>query len=95
MTKVLPLTEVKARLSEMIDEVAATHERITVTRNGRPVAVLVSTDDLETIEDTLTLLSDPTAMRDIAAGRAALEAGDIDSQADIEALRDHLRSDRQ
>lgn len=95
MTKVLPLTEVKARLSEMIDEIATTHERITVTRNGRPVAVLVSTDDLETIEETLTLLSDPTAMREIAAGRAALEAGDIDSQADIEALRDRLRSTRQ
>lgn len=92
MTKVLPLTEVKARLSEMIDEIATTHERVTVTRNGRPVAVLVSTDDLETIEETLALLSDPAAMREIEEGRAAINTGDIVSQGEIEALRDRLRS---
>jgi prevent-host-death family protein len=92
MTKVLPLTEVKARLSKMIDEIATTHERITVTRNGRPVAVLVSTDDLETIEETLALLSDPAAMREIEEGRAAINTGDIVSQGEIEALRDRLRS---
>lgn len=95
MTKVLPLTEVKARLSEMVDEIATTHERVTVTRNGRPVAVLVSTDDLETIEETLALLSDPAAMREIEHGRAAINAGDIASQDEIEALRDRLRSTTQ
>jgi len=92
MTKVRPLTEVKARLSEIVDEIATTHERVTVTRNGRPVAVLVSTDDLETIEETLAILSDPAAMREIEEGRAALEAGDTVSRDEIEALRDRLRS---
>lgn len=92
MSKVLPLSEVKARLSEVVDEIVATHERVTVTRNGRPVAVLVSTDDLEAIEETLALLSDPHALREIERGRAAVEAGDTVTGREIEALRDRLRS---
>jgi antitoxin YefM len=90
--KVLPLTDVKARLSEVIDEIAETQERVTVTRNGRPVAVLVSTDDLESIEETLDLLSDPEAMRAIAAGQAAVAAGDVIRADEVAAWRDRLRS---
>ena len=92
MTKVLPLSEVKARLSEVVDEVATTHERVTVTRNGRPIAVLVSTDDLEAIEETVAILSDPRAMREIEQGRAAIDAGDLATRAEIEAWRDRLRA---
>jgi antitoxin YefM len=72
----LPLSEVKARLSEIADEVDRTHERVHVTRNGREYVVLVSAKDLASMEATLELLSDPDAMarvqaadRDRAAGR--------------------------
>jgi len=59
MSRTLSLSEVKAKLSEIVDEVVTTQERVTVTRNGRPVAVVLSTDDLEAIEETLAILSDP------------------------------------
>jgi len=91
MSRVLPLSEVKAKFSEVVDEVVATHERVTVTRNGRPVAVLVSTDDLEAIEETIAILSDPEAVRQIELGRAAIAAGDTISHGEVEALRDRLR----
>lgn len=92
MSKVLPLSEVKAKLSEVVDEIATTHERVTVTRNGRPVAILLSTDDLEAIEETLAILSDPAAVRELAKGRAAIAAGDIATKDEIEVLRDQLRA---
>jgi antitoxin YefM len=92
MSKVLPLSEVKAKLSEVVDEVATTHERVTVTRNGRPVAVLVSADDLDAVEETIEILSDPTAVRAIEEGRAAIEAGDTISKNELAALRDRLRT---
>ena len=63
MSDTLPLAEVKAKLSEMVDRVEHQHDRITVTRNGRPAAVLVSPDDLASLEDTLDLLSNPTRTR--------------------------------
>ena len=45
MSDVLPLAEVKAKFSEMVDRVEQQHDRITVTRNGRPAAVLMSADE--------------------------------------------------
>jgi len=92
MSRTLPLSEVKAKLSEVVDEVATTQERVTVTRNGRPVAVVLSTDDLEAIEETLAILSDPAAMREIQQGRAAVARGDVTTKDEIETLRAQLRS---
>jgi len=51
------------------------HERVTLTRNGRPAAVLISPDDLEALEDTLELLSDPEALRKIERARAEIAKG--------------------
>jgi len=92
MSQVLPLSEVKARFSEIVEVVSSTHERVTVTRNGRPAVVVVSADDLEAVEETLALLSDPVAMRAIEEGRAAIAAGDFVTAESLEVLRAQLRS---
>lgn len=72
----LPLSAVKARLSEIADEVDRTHQRVQITKNGRSYVVLISAEDLASLEATIELLSDPAAMarvrqaeRDIAAGK--------------------------
>lgn len=90
MSKVLSLSDVKARLSELIEEITRTQERLTVTRNGRPVAVLLSTDDLEAIEETLAILSDPGALAEIEEARAAIGAGRFTDAAELAELRDRL-----
>ncbi len=77
MSETLPLANVKAKFSEMVDRVEHTHDRIIVTRNGRPAAVLISPEELESLEDTLELLSDPEAMRQLAEARRAHETGDF------------------
>ncbi len=75
MSETLPLAEIKARLSEIVDMVEEQHERVTLTRNGRPAAVLISPEDLEALEDTLDLLSDPKAVREIERARADIADG--------------------
>ena len=75
ISDVLPLAEVKAKFSEMVDRVEREHERITVTRNGRPAAVLMSADELEALEDTLDLLSDPVALAEIDQARREAAEG--------------------
>ena len=77
MSETLSLAEVKAKFSEMVDRVEHTHDRITVTRNGRPAAVLISPEELASLEDTLELLSDPAAMAQLRTSSAALAAGDV------------------
>ena len=76
MTRTLPLAEIKAHLSEIVDEVEEQHERVTLTRNGRPAAVLISPDDLEALEDTLEVLADPQARAEIERARAHIASGD-------------------
>ena len=55
----LPLAEIKKRLSEIVDGVEQKHDRVVLTRNGRPAAVILSPDDLESLEETLAILSNP------------------------------------
>lgn len=73
--KTLPLAEVKAKLSRLIDQVAARDEQIMITRNGRPVAVLVSPDEYDSWRETQAIRSDPELMAEIRRGLRALKRG--------------------
>ncbi|MBI1736404.1 MAG: type II toxin-antitoxin system Phd/YefM family antitoxin [Candidatus Rokubacteria bacterium] len=70
MSKTLPISEVKARLPELVAGVQEREERIVVTRNGRPAAVLMNVDEYERLTATLDVLSDPELMRQIRASDA-------------------------
>ncbi|WP_445151622.1 type II toxin-antitoxin system Phd/YefM family antitoxin [Baekduia sp. Peel2402] len=71
MPEMLPLSSVKTRLSELVGRVEGEHDRVVVTRNGRPAAVLISYEDLEGLEETLAALSDPKLMQQIRDSEAA------------------------
>ena len=71
----VPLSAAKARLSEIADEVDRTHQRVQITKNGRSYVVLVSAEDLESMEATLELLGDPDAMERVRQGQIDLAAG--------------------
>lgn len=73
----LPLSEVKARLSEIADEVDRTHDRVHVTRNGREYVVLMSAEDLDSLEATIELLADEGAVARVRAAEAAVSAGQL------------------
>ncbi|HEY4850207.1 MAG TPA: type II toxin-antitoxin system Phd/YefM family antitoxin [Streptosporangiaceae bacterium] len=79
----LPLADVKARLSELVTQVQKQHDQITVTRNGRPAAVVVSIDEWESLHETLEILSDPEAVAAIAEAREAIARGEVSSTEDI------------
>ena len=83
MPTTLSLAEAKAHLSELVNRVAAQHERITVTVHGAPSAVLVAPEDLEALEETLAILSDPDAMARMTASERELDAGKGESEADL------------
>lgn len=72
---ILPLSEVKARLSEIAEEIDRTHQRVHITRNGRSYVVLMAAEDLASLEATLELLSDPAAMARVTAAQDAFAAG--------------------
>ncbi len=64
------LADAKNRLSELVNAVQGTWERVTITKNGKPAAVLISVEDLESLVETIEVLSDPDAMAAIAEAKA-------------------------
>jgi prevent-host-death family protein len=73
----LPLAEIKKRLSEIVDGVESRHDRVVLTRNGRPAAVILSPDDLESLEETLEILSNPAAIREIRKAENEVDTGKV------------------
>ena len=70
------LRTVKDRLSEFVERVQREHERVTITRNGVPAAVLISSDDLEALEETLAILADHDAVRALQDAERSVAEGD-------------------
>ncbi len=75
MSETLPLSEVKAHLSELADRVESQHDRILVTRNGRPSFVLVSPDDLDSLEESLDITRDEELMESLRRSRREASEG--------------------
>lgn len=82
----VPLSDVRSTLSSVVERVEATHERVTITRNGRPAAVLISPEDLDALEETLDVLSDPNTMSRLREGEAAIDSGDVVDEVGLHAL---------
>lgn len=73
------LADAKNRLSELVSAVESSWERVLITKNGRPAAVLIAPDDLESLLETLAVMSDPEAMaaiRDSRAGTDEMTSGE-------------------
>ncbi len=73
----ISLADAKNRLSRLLTDVDRTHERVTITRHGRAAGVLVSPEDLESLEETLDVLSNTALMEQIATTRAEIARGEI------------------
>jgi len=84
MARILPISEVKARLPELVTGVEDREEEVVVTRRGKPAAVLVNHAEYERLKETIDVLSDPDLMKQIrlsqrffARGRRGLSFEDV------------------
>jgi antitoxin YefM len=77
MAKTVPVRELRANLSSLLDDVSDRRDHVLVTRNGAPAAALVPIDEYEALEETAEVLSDPEALSALEAGLAEVERGDV------------------
>lgn len=75
MAKTLPISEVKARLPELVTTVEEQEEEIVVTRKGKPAAVLVNFAEYEKVKETIDVLSDADLMKQIRKSRQFFASG--------------------
>ena len=76
MAKIVPVRELRTKLSELLSDVADRRDHVLVTRNGKPAAVLIPIDEYEALEETAEILSDSVTIDDIDAGLAELARGE-------------------
>lgn len=75
MARVIPFTEARAGLSELLDEVGEHHEHVVITRNGRPAAVVLSAAEYDALAETLDVLDDEEALAALRASEEDVKAG--------------------
>ncbi len=75
MTNLIPISDVRAKLPDLVDKVNKKLDRVTITVNGQPKAVLLSAEELESIEETLEILSNHKLMKDLKKAEKEIEDG--------------------
>ncbi len=90
----IPLSDAKARLSEIADDVDRTHQRVQITKNGRSYVVLISAEDLDSLEATLELLSDHPAMERVRQAQADIASGEGTTGEEMGKLMEQRRRGR-
>lgn len=69
------LADMKNRLSEVVDRLEREHGRVVITKQGRPAVVMMTLEDLESLEETLKILSRPDLMAEIREAEADIAEG--------------------
>ena len=83
----MPLADVKNRLSEVVDRLQREHGRVVITKHGHPAAVVISVEDLESLEETLDVMDSEALLGDIREALAELTVTDAPVLSKDEALR--------
>ena len=81
----VPLGEAKDKLSALVDSAETTHDIITITKHGKPAAVLMSADDLESLHETIYWLSRAGTREAVAAADVEYTSGYTTSIEDLRA----------
>jgi antitoxin YefM len=72
----MPLADVKNRLSEVVDRLQREHGRVIITRHGHPAAVVISVEDLDSLEETLDVMDSASLLSDIRESLAELSTAE-------------------
>lgn len=83
MAKKVPFSRARAELSDLLDEVELRHEHVEITRNGRPVALLVPIEEYESVIETLDILGDDELMEALRRSEDDVQAGRVKSWEDV------------
>lgn len=83
VAKMIPFTEARSRLSELLDDLERRHEHIVITRKGRPAGVLIPAAELEAIEETLEILQDEDLLEALRESDDDVKAGRLTTLSEV------------
>jgi len=77
MTRTVTLKELRPRLPKIVDEIDSRMDRFIVTKRGKPLVLMMSIDDYESLLETLSVLSDPALVKRIKAAEKDVKKGRV------------------
>lgn len=75
MSNLIPISDARANLSDLVNKVNKNLDRVIITVNGQPRAILVSAEELESLEETAEILAIPGARQNIKEGLKQAKRG--------------------
>ena len=73
----MSISDVRANLPDLVAKVSDTLDRVTITVNGQPKAILVSAEELDSLEETAEILAIPGALESIKKGTKQIKKGEF------------------
>ncbi len=83
MTNLIPISAARAKLPDLVAKINEKLARAVITVNGKPKAVMISIEELESLEETAEVLTLPNIRRDIARSRKQIKRGKFIYLADL------------
>lgn len=83
MSSLIPISDVRANLPDLVNKVNKNLDRVVITVNGQPKAILLSAEELESLEETAEILAIPGAKKSIKAGKKQIKKGEFVRLADL------------
>ena len=79
MDQIGPISEVRAHLPQVLDRVRKTRKRFVITRQGKAIAIVVSPEELESLE----IMADVDLIRSLIRAEADIKGGRLHSHKDV------------
>lgn len=83
MTTTLSLKQLRPALPKVVNQIDGKLDRYVITKRGKPVVVMLSVEDYESLIETLDILADPKAMAGIRQGEEDIRKGKTHSWQEI------------
>ena len=66
LDKILPVTHVKKHLLDILKNMSEEYSTITITKNGKPVSIMMTPDHYDSLIEVIEILADPDIMSALA-----------------------------
>jgi prevent-host-death family protein len=77
MNNPISISDARATLPDLVEKVNENLERVVITVNGKPKAVMVSMEELEALEETAEVLATHNVKKDIAKSKKQIAKGEF------------------
>ncbi len=77
MSNLIAISDARANLPDLVNKVSKNLDRVVITVNGQPKAILVSSEELESLEETAEILAIPGALESIKKGTKQIKKGEF------------------